>query len=101
MNSAFTLSLVTGLSVADLSARAFANLGWDEVKLPRPVFEGDTLYAQSEVLEARASQSRPNVGIVRVKTIGYNQDGKVVIEFKPEHHGVPSRARRRRFRCRS
>ena len=82
VNSAFTLSLVTGLSVADLSARAFANLGWDEVKLPRPVFEGDTLYAQSEVLEARASQSRPNVGIVRVKTIGYNQDGKVVIEYK-------------------
>jgi acyl dehydratase len=59
-----------------------ANLGWDEVRLPNPVFEGDTIYSRSEVLEKRESQSRPNVGIVRVKTIGFNQDGKTVIEFK-------------------
>ena len=59
-----------------------ANLGWDEVRLPNPVFEGDTIYSRSEVLEKRESQSRPNIGIVRVKTIGFNQDGKIVIEFK-------------------
>jgi acyl dehydratase len=58
-----------------------ANLGWDEVRLPHPVFEGDTLYAESEVVEARPSASRPNVGIVRVRTRGFNQDGVVVITF--------------------
>jgi itaconyl-CoA hydratase len=59
-----------------------ANLGWDEVKLPNPVFEGDTLYSQSEVLDKRESKSRTNVGIVTVRTTGFNQDGKVVITFK-------------------
>ena len=59
-----------------------ANLGWDEVRLPNPLFEGDTLYSQSEVLEKRESKSRPNVGIVRFKTTGFKQDGTVVIEFK-------------------
>lgn len=58
-----------------------ANLGWDEVRLPAPVFEGDTIYSQSEVLEKRESKSRPNVGIVKVKTTGFNQDGTVVITF--------------------
>ena len=58
-----------------------ANLGWDEVRLPNPVFEGDTIYSQSEVLEKRESKSRPNVGIVRFKTTGFNQDGTVVIVF--------------------
>jgi itaconyl-CoA hydratase len=82
VNSCFTLALVTGLSVPDVSQNAFANLGWDEVRLPHPVFEGDTIYAESEVLETRASRSRPNVGIVRIKTIGYNQDGTIVIEYK-------------------
>jgi acyl dehydratase len=82
VNSCFVLSLVTGQSVTDLSQNAFANLGWDEVRLPNPVFEGDTIYSRSEVLEARASESRPNVGIVKVKTTGYNQDGVVVIEYK-------------------
>jgi len=82
VDSTFTLALVTGQSVADLSQNALANLGWDEVRLPHPVFEGDTIYARSEVLEARASRSRPNVGIIRVKTTGINQDGVVVIEFK-------------------
>jgi len=82
VNSCFTLSLVTGQSVIDLTVNAVANLGWDEVKLPHPVFEGDTIYARSEVLDTRESKSRPTVGIVRVKTTGVNQDGTAVIEFK-------------------
>ena len=82
VDSTFTLALVTGQSTIDLSFHVMANLGWDEVRLPSPVFEGDTIYSQSEVLEARESKSRPNFGIVRVKTTGTNQDGKVVIEFK-------------------
>ena len=81
-NSTFTLALVTGQSVVDLSLNVMANLGWDEVRLPHPVFEGDTIYSQSEVLSTRESRSRPNVGIVAVKTTGFNQDGTVVIEFK-------------------
>src|SRR5450759_3037965 len=82
VNSCLTLSLVTGQSVSDVSQNVMANLGWDEVRLPNPVFEGDTLYSQSEVLEKRESKSRPNVGIVTVKTVGFNQDGKVVLTFK-------------------
>ena len=82
VNSCFTLSLVTGQSVIDLTMNGVANLGWDEVKLPNPVFEGDTIYARSEVLQARESNSTANVGIVQVKTTGINQDGKTVIEFK-------------------
>ncbi len=81
MNSCLTLSLVTGQSVSDLTQNAVANLGWDDVRLPHPVFEGDTIYARSEVLETRESKSRPNAGIVRVKTTGVNQDGTTVIEF--------------------
>jgi len=81
VNSTLTLALVTGQSVTDLSQNALANLGWDEVRLPHPVFEGDTVYAHSEVLETRESRSRPNVGIVRVKTTGTNQEGTPVIEF--------------------
>lgn len=82
VNSTLTLALVTGLSVPDVSQNAVANLGWDNVRLPAPVFEGDTLYARSEVLEARPSNSRPNAGIVRVRTIGFNQDNVVVVEFE-------------------
>ena len=82
VNSTFTLALVTGQSVTDLSQNVMANLGWDEVRLPNPVFEGDTIYSQSEVLEKRESASRPDVGIVGVKTAGFNQDSKIVIEFK-------------------
>jgi len=81
VNSCFTLSLVTGQSVTDLTVNAVANLGWDNVKLPHPVFEGDTVRSRSEVLETRESKSRPNVGIVRVKTTGMNQHGQPVIEF--------------------
>jgi itaconyl-CoA hydratase len=82
VNSCFTLALVTGLSVPDVSQNAMANLGWHDVKLPHPVFEGDTIYARSEVLEVRPSRSRPNVGIVRVRSTGYNQDGVTVIEYE-------------------
>ena len=82
VDSTFTLALVTGQSVTDISQNVFANLGWDEVRLPNPVFEGDTIYSQSEVLEERESRSRPNVGIVTVQTSGYNQDGKIVITFE-------------------
>ncbi len=82
VNSALTLALVTGQSVVDISQHVFANLGWDEVRLPHPVFEGDTVYSESEVLETRPSASRPEVGIVRVRTTGFNQDGTVVITFR-------------------
>ena len=82
VNSCFTLALVTGQSVIDLTVNGVANLGWDDVKLPHPVFEGDTIYAKSEVLETRESKSRPHVGIVRVKSTGMNQKGDVVIEFR-------------------
>ncbi len=82
VDSTFTLALVTGQSVTDISQNVFANLGWDQVRLPNPVFEGDTIYSQSEVLAKRESKSRPNVGIITVKTTGYNQDGKVVITFE-------------------
>ena len=82
VDSTFTLALVTGQSTIDLSLNVMANLGWDEVRLPNPVFEGDTIYSRSEVLDKRESQSRPNVGIVSVRTTGFNQDGTVVIEFK-------------------
>jgi acyl dehydratase len=82
VDSTFTLALVTGQSVGDVSQNVFANLGWDEVRLPAPVFEGDTIYSTSEVLERRESKSRHNVGILTVKTTGFNQEGMVVITFK-------------------
>jgi len=81
VDSTFTLALVTGQSVSDISQNAMANLGWDEVRLPNPVFEGDTIYSRSEVLEKRESASRRNVGIVRFRTTGFNEHGTVVIEF--------------------
>lgn len=82
VNSTLTLALVTGLSVADLSENAAANLSWTDVVLPNPVYVGDTIWAESEVLAARPSQSRPNVGIVSARTRGINQRGEVVVEFK-------------------
>lgn len=81
VNSTLTLALVTGLSVADISRFAI-NLGWDEVRMPAPVFEGDTIYAQSEVLSKRESKSRPSMGLVEIKTTGFKSDGEVVIEFR-------------------
>lgn len=82
INSCLTLAIVTGQSVTDVSENAVANLGWDDVRLPNPLFAGDTLYAETEVLELRASASRPYAGIVRIATRGMNQDGTIVIEFK-------------------
>lgn len=82
VNSCLTLAVVTGLSVAGISRNAAANLGWDAVKLPAPVFEGDTLRARSTVLGVRRSRSRPDTGVVTVHTEGYRQDGTVVIEFE-------------------
>ena len=79
--STLTLAIVLGLSVADTSENAAANLGWTEIKLPRPVFAGDTLWAESEVLSRRESKSRPSCGIVSVRTRGINQRREVVIEF--------------------
>ena len=80
--STLTLAIVTGLSVSDVSQNAVANLGWDEVKLTAPVFAGDTIYAESEVLEARPSRSRPGQGLVRVRTRGFNQDDRTVITYE-------------------
>jgi acyl dehydratase len=81
VNSCFTIALVTGQSVPDISQNVFANLGWDDVRLPHPLFEGDTVYSESRVVDIRESKSRPAVGVVRVETIGYNQHGDVVISF--------------------
>jgi acyl dehydratase len=82
VNSTFTLALITGMSVPDVSENALANLGWEEVRLPNPVFVGDTLYCETEVLTTRASKSHPDAGILTVRSRGLNQEGKVVIEFR-------------------
>jgi itaconyl-CoA hydratase len=79
--SPFTVALLVGMSVSDVSQKAIANLGWTDIRLTHPVFPGDTLYAESEVVDKRDSASRPGAGIVTVKTIGKNQDGVVVCEF--------------------
>lgn len=79
--SPYTLALLIGMSVTDCSQKAIANLGMDGVKFTAPVFAGDTLYAESEVLEKRESKSRPGQGIVTIRTIGKNQDGTVVCTF--------------------
>ena len=79
VNSTFTLALITGMTVADISENALANLGWEEIKLTNPVFLGDTLYAETEVLSKRESKSYPEAGIVKVRTRGINQDGQVVL----------------------
>src|ERR1051325_5351746 len=81
INSALTLAIVAGMGVADISENGFA-LGWDYIKLPHPVFPGDTLYSESEVISARESKSRPEQGVVKVRTRGVNQDGVVVIEYE-------------------
>ncbi len=82
VNSCLTLSLVTGMSVSDVSQKTIANLGWNNVKLTGPVFIGDTLYAESEVLSIRESKSRPTQGIVSIRSIGKKQDGTEVISFE-------------------
>ena len=80
VNSVLTMAVVAGLGVEDVSENGF-NLGWGDIQLPNPVFVGDTLYSESEVLEKRESRSRPQWGIVKVRTHGLNQDGKVVIDY--------------------
>ncbi|MDH5579798.1 MAG: MaoC family dehydratase [Betaproteobacteria bacterium] len=82
VNSTLTLAIVVGMSVQDVSQNAIANLGWTDITMPAPVFNGDTLYAESTVLEKRASKSRPTQGIVTVATRGWKQDGTTVMTFK-------------------
>lgn len=81
VNSGLTVALVLGLSVIDMSQNAVANLGWTDIKLSHPVFVGDTIYAESLCLETRASSSRPDMGIVRMKTRALNQDGDEVVSW--------------------
>jgi itaconyl-CoA hydratase len=81
VNSTFTLALVLGLSVADTSQAGAVNLGWTDIRLPHPVFVGDTLWAETEVTSTRESKSRPTHGIVAVRTRGVNQRREVVVEF--------------------
>ena len=82
VNSTFTVALVTGMSVPDTSENAAANLSWTDIQLPSPVYAGDTIWVESEVLETRESRSNPSVGIVGIRTRGVNQDGVVVVEFR-------------------
>jgi acyl dehydratase len=82
VNSAFTLAVVAGMSVSDVSQKTIANLGWDDIKLTAPVFAGDTIYAESEILAARESRSRPNQGIVTARTTGKKSDGTVFMTYE-------------------
>jgi acyl dehydratase len=82
VNSTFTLALVTGMTVPDTSENAVANLSWTNIILPNPVFVGDTIWAESEVLDKRESRSNPDFGIVKVRSRGLNQKGEVVIEYE-------------------
>ena len=82
VNSALTVSVVAGMSVSDTSQKAIANLGWTDIKMPAPVFNGDTLYSESEVLEKRESSSRPTQGIVTIETRAHNQDQVLVMSYK-------------------
>ncbi len=98
VNSCLTLSIVAGMSVSDLSQKAIANLGWDKIRLTAPVFVGDTIYAESEVLAVRGSESRPTQGIVTVRTTGKKADGTVFMTYErtmmiPKRgHGVDDQA---------
>lgn len=82
VNSTLTVAIVAGQSVIDTSQLAFANLGWDEIRLTHPVFVGDTLYSESQVMALRESESRPHGGIVTIRTRGLNQDGDQVVSWK-------------------
>lgn len=82
VNSALTLAIVAGMSVSDVSQKAVGNLGWNDIRLTAPVFNGDTIYAESEVLSKRESKSRPTQGIVTVKTIGKKADGTVFMTYE-------------------
>jgi itaconyl-CoA hydratase len=97
VNSGLTLAIVLGMTVADVSGKAIANLGWTDIKLVAPVFPGDTVYAESEVLEKRESKSRPTQGIVTVRTVGKKADGTEFMSFvrsvlvPKRGHGVQDR----------
>lgn len=82
VNSCLSLSIVSGMSVSDISQRAISNLGWDKIRLTAPVFIGDTLYAESEVLSKRESNSRPTQGMVTVRTVGLKADGTEFMSFE-------------------
>jgi itaconyl-CoA hydratase len=82
VNSGLSVAIVLGISVMDVSQNAMMNLGWEEIKLTHPVFVGDTLYAESVVLEKRESRSRPYAGIVTCHTRGLNQDGDEVMSWR-------------------
>ena len=82
VNSCLTLSMVAGMSVSDVSQKTIANLGWDKIKLTSPVFIGDTIYAESEVLAKRESKSRPTQGIVTIKTTGKKADGTKFMSYE-------------------
>lgn len=82
VNSCLTLSIVAGMSVSDVSQKAIGNLGWNDIKMPNPVFVGDTLYAESEVLAIRESKSRPTQGIVTIRTTATKQDGSVIMSYE-------------------
>lgn len=82
VNSGLTVAIVLGQSVTDISQTAIANLGWDDVRLPHPVFVGDTIYAESQVLAKRESKSRPYAGIVTCATRGLNQHGDTLVSWR-------------------
>jgi itaconyl-CoA hydratase len=82
VSSLVTLSLVAGMAARSTSGRAVANLGWDHIRLPNPVFAGDTLYAETEILAKRLSRSRPGDGIVTCRTSGAKSTGEPVITFE-------------------
>jgi len=83
VNSCFTLGLMVGISIGDTTlGTAVANLGWDEVRFPKPVFVGDTLRVETEVLDLRESKSRPDQGIVTFEHRAYNQRGELVAHCK-------------------
>ena len=82
VNSCLTLSMVVGMSVSDVSQKAIGNLGWNDIRLTAPVFVGDTIYAQSEVISRRESASRPGQGIVTVRTLGTKADGTRFMSFE-------------------
>ena len=82
VNSGLTVAIILGMTVLDMSQNAVANLGWNDIKLTHPVYIGDTIYAETRVLEKTESSSRNDRGIVKVETKGFNQDGLEVCYFR-------------------
>ena len=80
--SPLTVAIMVGMSVTDVSQKAIANMGWTDIRMTFPLFAGDTLTSESELFSKRESKSRPNAGLVTVKTSGFNQDGKLVCDFE-------------------